>query len=124
MRFFSERKTFLHVCVLPERRRTFAVERYISGAIVELRTKIPYSKKTPIYQILTTFLANIHFKFKFQTSMMFVGFLIAIFGLSCQAAPLAERQADGSTFGIYAYGDNINGLPVFYADGKICFSST
>lgn len=52
--------------------------------------------------------------------MFLGGFLIAIFGLACQAAPLSERQADeskGSTFGLYAYGNNINGLPVFYADG-------
>ncbi|KAJ6088584.1 hypothetical protein N7486_009845 [Penicillium sp. IBT 16267x] len=50
--------------------------------------------------------------------MMFLGgVLIAIFGLACQATPLSKRQTDGSTFGLYAYGDNINGLPVFYADG-------
>ncbi|KAJ5663180.1 hypothetical protein N7507_003911 [Penicillium longicatenatum] len=50
--------------------------------------------------------------------MMFLGgLLIAIFGLACQAVPLVERQSNESTFGLYAYGTNINGLPVFYADG-------
>ncbi|KAJ5919190.1 hypothetical protein N7466_010133 [Penicillium verhagenii] len=48
--------------------------------------------------------------------MFWVCFLIATLGLACQAAPVTERQADGSSFGLYAYGENITGLPVFYAD--------
>ncbi|KAJ5946068.1 hypothetical protein N7454_002907 [Penicillium verhagenii] len=49
--------------------------------------------------------------------MFWVCFLIATLGLACQSAPVTERQADGSSFGLYAYGENISGLPVFYADG-------
>jgi ABC-type transporter Mla subunit MlaD len=57
--------------------------------------------------------------------MMFLGgLLIAIFALACQAVPLVERQSNESTFGLYAYGTNINGLPVFYADGEFRHQQT
>ncbi|KAJ6113795.1 hypothetical protein N7523_007112 [Penicillium sp. IBT 18751x] len=44
-------------------------------------------------------------------------FMVAT-GLFSSAQPLEERQANGTPFGLYAYGDGINGLPVFYADGS------
>jgi hypothetical protein len=37
--------------------------------------------------------------------------------LFCSAQPLEERQSSGNPFDLYAYGEGINGLKVFYADG-------
>lgn len=42
----------------------------------------------------------------------------AALGLVCTAQPLEQRQSSGSPFSLYAYGNNINGLEVFYADGE------
>ncbi|KAJ5894470.1 hypothetical protein N7495_006161 [Penicillium taxi] len=39
------------------------------------------------------------------------------FGFS-SAHPVGPRQLDGSPFRLYAYGDGMNGLSVFYADGQ------
>ncbi|KAJ6031154.1 hypothetical protein N7540_001886 [Penicillium herquei] len=35
----------------------------------------------------------------------------------CHCLPLEERQ-DNTTFGLYAYGGSIQGLPVYFADGQ------
>ena len=43
--------------------------------------------------------------------------LVVFLGLVCSAQPLQARQSNDTPFSLYAYGDNINGLPVFYADG-------
>ncbi|KAJ5123517.1 hypothetical protein N7448_009614 [Penicillium atrosanguineum] len=43
---------------------------------------------------------------------------VAAFGLFCSAQPLEERQSNGNPFSLYAYGEDINGLHVFYADGQ------
>lgn len=43
---------------------------------------------------------------------------VVAFGLFCSAQPLEERQSNGNSFDLYAYGEGINGLPVFYADGS------
>ncbi|KAL4908520.1 hypothetical protein BDW74DRAFT_175203 [Aspergillus multicolor] len=47
---------------------------------------------------------------------------LLLFALSCVAVatnafPLEARQSS-ETFSLYAYGDGISGLPVYYADGK------
>lgn len=42
--------------------------------------------------------------------------VIAIFALG-SAHPMEKRQANGP-WSLYAYGSNIDGLPIFYADGK------
>jgi hypothetical protein len=41
-------------------------------------------------------------------------------GLFAYAHPLDRRQAPAieNTFNLYAYGDSISGLSVYYADGK------
>lgn len=41
----------------------------------------------------------------------------AVFGFNCSAWPLKARGS-GDVFHIYAFGDNISGLQVFYADGN------
>lgn len=43
--------------------------------------------------------------------------VVATFAVS-SAHPMEKRQANGS-WSLYAYGSNIDGLPIFYADGKI-----
>ncbi|KAI9374706.1 hypothetical protein BJX61DRAFT_532160 [Aspergillus egyptiacus] len=47
-------------------------------------------------------------------------FVVSCVGLVTGAHPLKARQAPAiaHTFNIYAYGEDISGLPVFYADGK------
>jgi hypothetical protein len=50
-----------------------------------------------------------------MTSIIFV-VILAIFAVS-SAHPMEKRQDDGS-WSLYAYGHNIDGLPIFYADGK------
>ena len=35
------------------------------------------------------------------------------------ASPLARRQASADTFSLYAYGDNVGGLPILYSDGTL-----
>ncbi|KAL4746684.1 hypothetical protein BDW72DRAFT_184511 [Aspergillus terricola var. indicus] len=56
--------------------------------------------------------------------MLFRALFFAVVCLSVAAAPYAhpidDRQgpATSDTFSLYAYGDGISGLPVFYADGK------
>lgn len=58
---------------------------------------------------------------------LFVPVVVAALGLAGAAHPLEERQSPGSPFSLYAYGDDINGLEVFYADGEsrpICEWST
>jgi hypothetical protein len=42
--------------------------------------------------------------------------LIALCGAISSAHPLEKRQ-DADSWRLYAYGDDINGLPIFYADG-------
>ncbi|KAL3455234.1 hypothetical protein BJX64DRAFT_295233 [Aspergillus heterothallicus] len=56
---------------------------------------------------------------------MFVVQAVALLGFWCHglfayAHPLETRQAPAieDTFNLYAYGESISGLPVFYADGK------
>ena len=51
-------------------------------------------------------------------TLILPAFVIA-FGLFCSAQPLEERQSNGNPFNLYAYGEGINGLPVFYADGSL-----
>lgn len=41
---------------------------------------------------------------------------VAIFAVG-SAHPMEKRQANGP-WSLYAYGNNIDGLPIFYADGK------
>jgi hypothetical protein len=43
---------------------------------------------------------------------------IALFGVIGSSHPFEKRQGNDSTWGLYAYGDHIGGLPVFFADGK------
>lgn len=52
-----------------------------------------------------------------MASAFFVSVIVAVLGLACAAQPL-QRQISGDPFSLYAYGDNINGLEVFYADGE------
>ena len=40
-----------------------------------------------------------------------------VFSFNCSARPLKARGS-GDVFHIYAFGDNISGLQVFYADGN------
>lgn len=42
--------------------------------------------------------------------------VVATFAVS-SAHPMEKRQANGP-WSLYAYGSNIDGLPIFYADGK------
>ncbi|KAJ5670152.1 uncharacterized protein N7477_005515 [Penicillium maclennaniae] len=53
---------------------------------------------------------------------MILHFFLPVFvvatGLFSSAQPLEERHANGNPFSLYAYGDGINGLPIFYADGQ------
>lgn len=54
------------------------------------------------------------------TKMLFAFIIpafVAAFGLLGLAKPLEERQSSGKPFNLYAYGEGIPGLPVFYADG-------
>lgn len=44
---------------------------------------------------------------------------LTVLALDCSAKPLEKRQSSGGPFNLYAYGEGINGLEVFYADGKI-----
>lgn len=44
-------------------------------------------------------------------------FASAAFSFNCSARPLKARGS-GDVFRIYAFGDNISGLQVFYADGN------
>lgn len=44
---------------------------------------------------------------------------VAAFGLLSLAKPLEERQFSGKPFNLYAYGEGIPGLQVFYADGQL-----
>ncbi|KGO69005.1 hypothetical protein PITC_078300 [Penicillium italicum] len=48
-------------------------------------------------------------------SVIFV-VVFAIFAV-CSARPMEKRQANGP-WSLYAYGSNIDGLPIFYADGQ------
>ncbi|KAJ5360426.1 hypothetical protein N7517_009617 [Penicillium concentricum] len=50
-----------------------------------------------------------------MTSITFA-MILAIFAIG-SAHPMEKRQADGS-WSLYAYGHNIDGLPIFYADGQ------
>ncbi|KAJ5958534.1 uncharacterized protein N7479_005684 [Penicillium vulpinum] len=43
--------------------------------------------------------------------------IVAIFAVISSAHPMEKRQDDGS-WSLYAYGHNIDGLPIFYADGQ------
>lgn len=51
-------------------------------------------------------------------SSISVPILVAALGFVCTAQPLEQRQSSGNPFSLYAYGDDINGLEVFYADGE------
>lgn len=46
-------------------------------------------------------------------------FVAASFGLLGLAKPLEERQSSGKPFNLYAYGEGIPGLQIFYADGEL-----
>lgn len=52
-----------------------------------------------------------------MASAFIVSLIVAALGLACAAQPL-QRQSSGDPFSLYAYGDNVNGLEVFYADGE------
>lgn len=52
-----------------------------------------------------------------MVSAIFVSVSVAALAFICSAQPLEERQSFRSPFNLYAYGDDINGMEVFYADG-------
>lgn len=52
-------------------------------------------------------------KFSYATSLL-VGLCEIV---SAEAVGNFKRQTTDSSFGLYAYGTNISGLPVFYGDG-------
>ncbi|KAJ5107489.1 hypothetical protein N7456_004164 [Penicillium angulare] len=57
-------------------------------------------------------------------SLSFLHFLIFnSLGIICSAQPLSARTGD-STFNIYAYGDGISGLQVYYSDVTVSSSDT
>ncbi|KAJ5614393.1 hypothetical protein N7528_008047 [Penicillium herquei] len=50
--------------------------------------------------------------------MQFLLFFVAVYGIICHCLPLEERHSDNTTYGLYAYGGSIQGLPVYFADGQ------
>ncbi|OCL04183.1 hypothetical protein AOQ84DRAFT_391733 [Glonium stellatum] len=46
-----------------------------------------------------------------------VGLLLLAASVLASASPLLARAASTDSFGLYAYGSGIGGLPVFYSDG-------
>lgn len=48
--------------------------------------------------------------------MQVISSIVGFLGLVSSAQPLQTRQSN-EPFSLYAYGDNIDGLPIFYADG-------
>lgn len=53
----------------------------------------------------------------FVTTSPVTGFLLLVASVLASASPLLARAASSSSFGLYAYGSGIGGLPVFYSDG-------
>jgi len=46
-----------------------------------------------------------------------IGFLLLAASALTSASPLLARAASSGSFGLYAYGSGIGGLPLFYSDG-------
>ena len=55
----------------------------------------------------------------FVTTPPVIGFLLLAASVLASASPLSARAASSGSFGLYAYGNGIGGLPVFYSDGTL-----
>ena len=55
---------------------------------------------------------------KSVSKAFFTALVISILVNICNSFPLETRQLQGSSWSLYVYGENINGLPVCYADGE------
>ena len=53
----------------------------------------------------------------FVTTSPVIGFLLLAASVLASASPLLARAASSGSFGLYAYGSGIGGIPVFYSDG-------
>ncbi|OCK92396.1 uncharacterized protein K441DRAFT_614615 [Cenococcum geophilum 1.58] len=54
----------------------------------------------------------------FVTTSPVIGFLLLAASVLASASPLLARATSSDSFGLYAYGSGIGGLPVFYSDGN------
>ena len=61
---------------------------------------------------------SIFFRIMFVTTSPVIGFLLLAASVLASASPLLARAASSGSFGLYAYGNGIGGLPIFYSDGK------
>ena len=53
----------------------------------------------------------------FSTKLQVLGLFSLSSGILASASPLVARASSSDSFGLYAYGGDLGGLPVFYADG-------
>jgi len=53
----------------------------------------------------------------FVTTSPVIGFLLLAASVLASASPLLARATSSDSFGLYAYGSGIGGLPVSYSDG-------